>query len=332
MKSREKFKIWILVKNALIMKFSVIIPVYDAGETLRGCLDSVLGQEYGDFELILVDDGSTDDSGRICDEYAVADKRVMVIHKRNGGASTARNVGIEAATGEYLVFIDSDDYVDADYLSRFSGIEADCGVCGFRRRLNGQYGADLPADASYAGKEEITEFLESCFHHLYVRTPWSKVVRRRTVMDKGIRFDEKIRLGEDSLFVLECYNSCDSLQTFHDAGYVYTSEWTGSKYLISARDYRYFIDRLSAVLESYGERDGMKRAFAILNRFFSEVFTSSLLNMPFGRAVIESIQFLRLGLIGYVPRETWGKRLWSGIGVMTLPYQQFLRRRRRNLR
>ena len=95
---------------------SVIIPVYNIEKYLKCCVDSVIGQSYKDIEIILVDDGSTDNSGRICDEYAVQDTRVRVVHRENGGLSAARNTGIECATGEYLFFLDGDDAICAKTL------------------------------------------------------------------------------------------------------------------------------------------------------------------------------------------------------------------------
>lgn len=95
---------------------SVIVPVYNTEKYLRQCLDSILAQTFKDFELILVDDGSKDGSGQICDEYAEKDNRINVIHKQNAGVSVARNIGIEAAKGSYIMFVDSDDWVDEDIL------------------------------------------------------------------------------------------------------------------------------------------------------------------------------------------------------------------------
>ncbi|MDE5752840.1 MAG: glycosyltransferase, partial [Duncaniella sp.] len=91
---------------------SVIVPVYNTERVLEKCVDSILGQSFLDFELILVDDGSTDGSPAICDRYAEVDNRVKVIHLTNGGVSRARNVGMDAATGEYISFVDSDDWID----------------------------------------------------------------------------------------------------------------------------------------------------------------------------------------------------------------------------
>ena len=97
---------------------SVIIPVYNVEKYLCECIDSVLGQTYQDYEVILVDDGSTDSSGTICDKYAETNSRIKVIHRKNGGLSEARNTGFDAANGEYIYFLDSDDYIRADALER----------------------------------------------------------------------------------------------------------------------------------------------------------------------------------------------------------------------
>lgn len=96
-------------------KVSVIIPVYNAEKYLRKCLDSVLAQSFADFEVLLINDGSTDGSGKICDDYAQKDARVKVFHKENGGVSSARNLGLDNATGDWIVFVDSDDYVEKNY-------------------------------------------------------------------------------------------------------------------------------------------------------------------------------------------------------------------------
>ena len=91
---------------------SIVVPVYNAEKTLEKCLDSILCQTYHCLEIILVNDGSTDSSGNICDDYATKDNRIQVIHKQNGGVSSARNVGIDAASGDYIGFVDSDDWID----------------------------------------------------------------------------------------------------------------------------------------------------------------------------------------------------------------------------
>ncbi len=95
-------------------KISVIIPVYNVEPYIRKCIDSVINQTYINLEIILVDDGSTDNSGKVCDEYATKDKRVKVLHKRNGGVSSAKNAGLKEVTGKYLGFVDSDDWIEPE--------------------------------------------------------------------------------------------------------------------------------------------------------------------------------------------------------------------------
>ena len=110
-------------------KVSIIVPIYNSETHLSRCIDSILAQTYSDFELILVNDGSIDNSGKICDEYAQKDSRIIVIHKENGGTSSARNIGLEKSHGEYITFVDSDDTIYPNYLCTFS-YNADFEVAG----------------------------------------------------------------------------------------------------------------------------------------------------------------------------------------------------------
>lgn len=126
--------------NGVGDRISVIIPVYNVEGYLERCLMSVIGQTYENLEIILVNDGSTDGSGELCDEFAAADSRIQVIHKENGGLSDARNVGMDMATGEYIGFIDSDDWVDRDMYEVLYGLliehDAEVSICRYRNIYN----------------------------------------------------------------------------------------------------------------------------------------------------------------------------------------------------
>ena len=100
------------------MKVSIIVPMYNVENYIKQCVESVLLQDFFDWEMILVDDGSTDKSGRLADEYAAKDNRILVVHQENRGPGAARNAGLDAARGEYVYFLDSDDYIDAGLLNR----------------------------------------------------------------------------------------------------------------------------------------------------------------------------------------------------------------------
>ena len=116
---------------------SVIVPVYKVEPYIRKCVDSILGQTFSDIQVILVDDGSPDQCGKICDEYAKQDNRVEVIHKENGGLSDARNAGIPYAKGEYIIFLDSDDYIENDMFeymyTRIKDSGADMATCAYMK-------------------------------------------------------------------------------------------------------------------------------------------------------------------------------------------------------
>ena len=100
------------------MKISVVVPVFNIENYIKRCLDSLINQTYSNLEIILVDDGSTDNSGKICDEYALRDERIKVYHEKNGGAAKARNFAVDKVTGDYLFFVDGDDYIDYDTLEK----------------------------------------------------------------------------------------------------------------------------------------------------------------------------------------------------------------------
>lgn len=179
-------------------KISVIVPVYNVEQYLPRCIDSILVQTFTDFELLLIDDGSTDSSGDICDEYAKKDNRIRVFHKKNGGVSSARNVGLDNAKGEWLAFIDSDDTVDTEYLSLNESEDADIIEKGFT--VCDEFGNVIRhshvTDKCISSQEE--------FFRIYVNNwigpLWNKLIRRSIV--KNSHFNTDVQIGEDLLFFL----------------------------------------------------------------------------------------------------------------------------------
>lgn len=206
---------------------SCIVPVYNVEKYLANCVDSILKQTFANFELILVDDGSTDKSSSICDEYAIKDSRIKVIHKINGGVSSARNTGLDIAKGEYITFIDSDDWVDSNYFLTLykAAIEtnADLVICGFKE--------EMPKNCFSENSDMF--FKECCFSNQLVYNKkeffenfpkiradktLSKILQLAVVklikFTKNInfvRFDETMRNGEDYLFYLQIYKRMNSI-------------------------------------------------------------------------------------------------------------------------
>lgn len=175
---------------------SVIVPVYNVEKYIRQCLDSIIGQTYKDLEIILVDDGSPDSSGAICDEYAEKDSRIKVIHKQNEGQSIARNVGMQTATGDFIGFVDSDDSIDLEMFEKlFSAIDGvDIAICGH----NVVYDAKIETDSK--GQEKTlneSELWQEVFGNLN-NAVWNKLFRRELLAN--IQFNSNFAHGEDLIF------------------------------------------------------------------------------------------------------------------------------------
>ena len=185
---------------------SIIIPVYKVEKYLPRCIESVLNQTYKNFELILVDDGSPDNSGKICDEYALRDNRIKVIHKENGGVSSARNTGIDAASGEYINFIDSDDWVPENSLeiliNAILSNDADLSVGGYELRQIKAKKISLPDNIlSFSENLPIDAKNLKILDWGHFHSCWCKLFKRDIVLRHNLRFDLDIKLGEDCLFV-----------------------------------------------------------------------------------------------------------------------------------
>lgn len=183
-------------------KISVIVPVYKAENYLHRCVDSLLAQTFTDFEIILVDDGSPDRSGEICDEYAGKDKRVRVIHQENGGVSAARQRGMDNARGEYTIHADPDDWVDPPMLEELyrkaKEEDADMVICDFymNTRRNQSYVSQGEAD-NKSSKEIFSLLLLQQLHG----SCWNKLIRKSCYDKYNVKFPKEIIRWED-LFVV----------------------------------------------------------------------------------------------------------------------------------
>lgn len=204
---------------------SIIVPVYNVEYYLRDCVDSVLGQSYGNFELILVDDGSKDKSGAICDEYAAKDNRIKVIHQQNAGVSSARNVALSLAQGEWITFIDSDDWVDADFLENY--------------HLDENENADMICQGlKYIGNKTMLEKKRIQFQDVVIVVPdyehhmvsnnvlefgvtVCKCFRQNIIKEYAISFNPEISYHEDHLFTFDYLSHTRMIALVSECGYNY---------------------------------------------------------------------------------------------------------------
>lgn len=220
-------------------KISVIVPVYNTEKYLHRCVDSILAQTFSDFELLLINDGSKDKSATICDEYAQKDSRVRVFHKENGGASSARNLGLDNAVGEWITFVDSDDWIDTNYLIQLYKFEtkSDLYLSGYTPHL-----IDIK-DATYKNKEEIKSILNK--HIFYFSNVCGKLFRSDIINQNKIMFDKNINYAEDTVFVFSYLQHIKSIHTNASFGYYYeNSDYSLSKQIRTPKQGNYIFTNL----------------------------------------------------------------------------------------
>ena len=204
-------------------KISVIVPVYNAEKYLHRCVDSILAQTFTDFELLLVDDGSKDNSGVICDEYAARDSRVCVFHKENGGVSSARNVGLDNAKGEWVTFIDSDDYVLSAFLATFVDLcksNPDLYIQGIipNYEISSEYKI-TQSSFNYEGNVEgAMSLLSNC---QMTGALYNKMFKNSIIRDNNLRLNELFKFREDEEFLLRYILNSQNVAASEKGAYVY---------------------------------------------------------------------------------------------------------------
>ena len=201
---------------------SIIVPVYKSKGTLERCVTSIVEQSYDNLEVILVDDGSTDGSSGLCDKLSKLDHRIRVIHKENGGVSSARNTGIENAQGQYILFVDSDDKLEPDCCRECMNLlathEIDMILFGYYIIKKDSSRAIIPElEGTYSFSAYSDQF-ESLYEHVLLNAPWNKLFIRALVTN---RFDEKYSLGEDLLFNLEYLSKIRNIGIINKPLYTY---------------------------------------------------------------------------------------------------------------
>ena len=231
---------------------SFIVPIYKAERYIHKCIDSLLAQTYTDIEVILVDDGSPDNCGVICDDYAARDKRVKVIHQQNGGVSAARNRGLSYAAGEYVAFVDADDLVTKDYIEELFDNNADLVIGGYKDTGNHTFAL---SEEQYVGKEALIEFYSTHFHRLYSTVPWGKLYKWSIIQENKLSFDTRIRLGEDLVFNLRYLQYCSEIRLVNATNYLYTTySCTEERYNLRIEEIRYTLEQMKEHVSVLSEK------------------------------------------------------------------------------
>lgn len=183
-------------------KISIIIPIFNADQFLNPCIDSILAQDFKDFELLLIDDGSEDKSGSICDYYSNEYNNIKTFHFKNEGVSSARNHGIELAQGTFLCFVDADDEIPPTSLSSLMKEEADLVIGGYIRKEPGKETLLVPQKAQCYDEETKKLFLDDILSRTYlIDGPCSKLYKREIIVNNHLTFNKNLSYAEDKLFV-----------------------------------------------------------------------------------------------------------------------------------
>lgn len=282
-------------------KISVIVPVYKAEAYLHRCVDSLLAQTFQDFEVLLIDDGSPDRSGEICDEYARKDSRVRVFYKENGGVSSARNLGLDHVKGEWICFVDSDDYVDRTYIDDLlSAIninyEKELVVQGYK--ITTPAGAIVDEKLFESGVVLRDSFIElfSAYNLCSFGFPWSKLFLGEIIRNFNIRFETSVSYSEDLLFVFDYVCHVEKVVFLENTSYFYVDNLNSltkkvSNFSIENNGFHLFLDRMKAISVHCGIPN---EHLLISSKDALSVFLYRILTSIYNRKLVSVVSSVRL--------------------------------------
>lgn len=257
-------------------EISVIVPVYNAEKYLHRCIDSILAQTFTDFELLLIDDGCTDKSGDICDEYATKDSRIRVFHKENGGVSSARNMGLNFAKGEYIQFIDSDDFIEKNMFEIVYNIRENADI------VVTDYYMNTKKTEIYKKQTASSDIITSIFESKVFGALWNKFLKRSIIANSDLRFYNELDFCEDICFLCELQQRTSRsliVKYINQAFYHYSvtdSSLTRRSGIKQIQSWRKYINLISTIL-----RNNPNLEYYILTNKFSVKWFSLQTNISF---------------------------------------------------
>ena len=278
------------------MLFSIIVPVYNVEKYISRCIQSVLKQDYQDWELILIDDGSKDTSGEICEEYAKSDNRIKVIHQLNSGVSVARNTGLNIATGDYIIFADSDDWLDSNLLANYKSIlEADsydmvaCDC--YNVQVIGEEEYVEPGNKWRGNGNRLLSEKELFYTVLYCSaTLWNKTFKRDIIY--GVKFNEKMTFAEDTDFLVSVLFRIKKAWITDYKGYYYFVNRQGN--VVSEEINERFIELLKNCKNIYDKLEkcpdntiGIHRINMVIRQVLKKLPLSSFYKKEYNKYLIE---------------------------------------------
>lgn len=259
-------------------ELSIIIPVYNKEKYIDRCVKSVLSQTFSDFELIIVNDGSKDNSADICKKYVQSDSRVVYIEKKNGGASSAKNAGIKAAKGKYCEFVDADDYLDASYVENLMrGVkEYNADLCvGNIKFISGTNERSCNLHEGFFEIKEYLGFYSEYMPYAIVGAPYNKIFKVNVLRDSNILFNENLTNNEDTHFNYDYLLNCKSV-------YVSPTPFYNYVFMNSSLSHRYIPDLPDICLSTYEKSVNTLKtldAYDVNKNFCRKYFLNQVINM-----------------------------------------------------
>lgn len=245
------------------MKISFIVPVYNCKDYLPACVDSIRATGFEDYEIFLIDDGSTDGSGAVCDKLAHRFQEIRVVHQDNAGVSVARNRGICEARGEYVLFVDSDDTLVPFTPQVMESLNAGTDMVMFGMEFlyyhKSQYvrKETMSIDGMIRGAlQNLPDCFEELFYRNYLSPVWNKFIKRSVLMDHNLRFDARLTNYEDLAFTLQDLSKCASFAAVSDVNYLYRVDY----------DHDRTVDRIAKIDDLLGNTDIIAESFAQLEQ------------------------------------------------------------------
>lgn len=301
---------------------SIIVPAYNSEKSLSRCIESILRQICADFELLLIDDGSTDNTQTICDYYAQLDSRVRVYHKNNEGVSSARNLGLKFAKGEYVTFIDSDDWVDQFYITNLlshSGEDIDL-VISYNWYIT-KYKQEQEIYPSYKiDNKELFQlmFIQNDMH--YHTSPWGKLYKTSIIKQNNLTFDERMHIGEDLVFLYEYMLFSDCIYIASDTNYYYVADMTQSltKKINNIESELHSYDKICKLLDktilnkNITDRRALENLNWIVGSYVRRVLNALYYNVVCKKKRLDIISGLQIDLyVKYVKTSSWKEKLYK---------------------
>jgi len=320
-------------------RVSIIVPVYNTERYLHRCIDSILSQTFLDFELLLIDDGSRDCSGKICDFYSQNDSRIKVFHKRNNGVSSARNFGIKQSSGDYITFIDSDDYVSSDYLDKLIDCRKHCQLS-----VSGCYlvsdGVDTDCQFGIPGVYNLNEFVSTLDSNLDIapfRSPWAKLFMSEIIKSNKIFFDEDMTIGEDTCFFFSYLLLCNNISISNSCTYYWrVPENDISKYSLSFKKFIYHYSEMVSSISLLEVKTSliMYKARSKYYDYYHELFfeyirTTKSLPAFLVNRLLYVRQFGKCQSINLAGNNKSSEQEW--MSILNSPYNYLLIKIKRNL-